>query len=542
MSKKDNSKDDATVASDRTVLMPARGTDEGDKTVVQSEAATRARPPAAGAATQPGPSDATLPGAVTLPGPSDATVPGDASPDRPAQGLLSRSGSPSGSLSGSDWSNPSAWQPTHEGPLGPGTVVKERYVIERQLGEGGMGTVFKVRDLVHEAASDRDPHVAMKVLSEGFRRHPDSLKALHRETRKTQGLAHPNIITVYHFDRDGTTVFMTMELLDGKPLDEVIGAMALSGLEFDEANAIIEQMAEGLAYAHERGFVHADFKPGNVFLCSDNRVKLLDFGIARPARIAGADDDHKTQFDVHSLGALTPGYASVEMLAGDHPAPADDVYALGCVAYELYTGRHPFDRKRANVARDEGLQPEPVKGLSRRRRKALERALCFDRADRFENAGEFLRAFRRPRPLQRWAAAALLLLTVVTAALGVRQLWFNDPTVAFDDLEPEIQQQILTLEQSADEAFELAGAMQEYRNEALDYCLRILELHPDNEAASERVDALIAQWEADVERLEQAGDQAAARRLVASLLKSYPALDDNDVLVELAARLRLSPP
>src|SRR6185312_12459404 len=114
--------------------------------------------------------------------------------------------------------------------LGAGSVVKDRFVLEEELGRGGMGIVFKARDLRKEEAQDRNPYVALKVLNEEFKRHPESLKALQRESRKAQHLAHPNVVTVYDFDRDGANVFMVMELLEGRSLDRLIRKSEDSGV------------------------------------------------------------------------------------------------------------------------------------------------------------------------------------------------------------------------------------------------------------------------------------------------------------------------
>ncbi len=480
---------------------------------------------------------------VVRPGPGEQPTRVAQRPEPPPhEATVRQTDARSSSLSGSDWSDPAAWRATHAGPIEPGVVVKDRYVVEARLGEGGMGQVFKVKDLVHEAAGDRNPHVAMKVLGEEFRKHPDSLKALHRETRKSQTLAHPNIITVYHFDRDGTTVFMTMELLDGKPLNDVIRDVKFTGLPPDEAGRIVEQMAEGLAYAHERGFVHADFKPGNVFYSADDRVKVLDFGIAQPARIAGIEPSENTQFDEHSLGAMTIGYASLEMLDHQRPVPSDDVYALGLVAHQLYTGRHPFNGRSAKEARAQNLAPEFPRDMPARPRRAIERALAFTRDQRHEDAGEFLKAFRGPRPLQRRVAVALVALAALSLALGVRWIMDDGATVAFADLPSDVQERIVALEGPADEAFQLADGMQVYRNEAVDYYLRILALHPDNETANERVDTLARQWAADARRLADDGDDPAARRLLENLFSAYPALASRDALAAIAASLDVTPP
>jgi serine/threonine protein kinase len=167
--------------------------------------------------------------------------------------------------------------------LGPGSIIKDRFVIESQIGHGGMGVVYRARDLRKEETRDRDPYVALKVLSDQFRRDQRMVIALQREARKAQTLAHPNITTVYDFDRDDATVFITMEVLEGDPLNRVIESNP-EGLSRPRALTIIRGLCLGLAYAHNKSIVHSDFKPGNVFLTDDNRTKILDFGIARRGR------------------------------------------------------------------------------------------------------------------------------------------------------------------------------------------------------------------------------------------------------------------
>ena len=119
-------------------------------------------------------------------------------------------------------------------------------------------------------------------------------------------------------------------------------------------------------------------------------MKVLDFGIARAVKNPGQGDGEKTLFDPGKLGALTPAYASAEMLEGEEPDPRDDLYALACVAYELLTGRHPFNKLPANSARDNNLVPQPVKGLKRKQMKGLMRGLAFAREDRSQSVAEFL--------------------------------------------------------------------------------------------------------------------------------------------------------
>ncbi|MCC7411220.1 MAG: SUMF1/EgtB/PvdO family nonheme iron enzyme [Gammaproteobacteria bacterium] len=293
---------------------------------------------------------------------------------------------------GTGWAQPGKPQEVEPLKIQPGVVLKERFRLMEVLGVGGMGTVYRGVDLLKEEARDKNPYVALKVLNEDFKQHPDSFIALQREASRQQKLAHPNIATVYDFDRTGSTVFITMELMEGTPLNVFIkkNAKSKGGLPFAEAWPIIEGLGRGLTYAHERSMVHSDFKPGNCFLLKDGAIKILDFGIARAVKNPLAGEAEKTLFDPGKLGALTPAYASAEMLEGEDPDPRDDIYALACVAYELLTGRHPFNKLPANAARDNKLMPAPIKGLKRRQWKGLLRGLAFARADRSQSVQEFL--------------------------------------------------------------------------------------------------------------------------------------------------------
>ena len=308
-------------------------------------------------------------------------------------------------------------------PLRPGDTVKDRFVLEDIIGKGGMGVVFRVRDLRKEEAQDRNPYAALKVLGEDFKRHPESLKALQREARKAQNLAHPNIVTVYDFDRDGANVYIVMELLEGQPLDHYIKSLAGNGLSILKALPIIRGLCGALGYAHEHQVVHSDFKPANSFITKHGAIKVFDFGIARAAKRpdANADDTSAmTLFDAGTLGALTPAYASCEMLEGLEPDPRDDIYALGCVAYELLTCTHPFERKTAVQARDAKMKPKPIRGLTSRQWRALRRSLAFERDARTPTIAKFLEEIspeKRSPALWGGIAAAIVVIGAAAALL-----------------------------------------------------------------------------------------------------------------------------
>ncbi|MGF6722024.1 putative Ser/Thr protein kinase [Paraburkholderia sp. GAS41] len=310
---------------------------------------------------------------------------------------------------------------------GVGDTLNNRFVLEECLGIGGMGTVYKALDLRKMEASDRKPFVAIKVLNVQFRGNPQSLIALQREARKAQVLAHRNIVTVYDFDRDGAIVYLTMEYLSGKPLSHLLRNKNFKGMPYDEALPIVKGMANALAYAHEHGFVHCDFKPGNVLLTDKGDVKVIDFGIARVFQRPEEESD-ATVFDPGTLGALTPAYASPEMIEHREPDPRDDIYALGCIVYELLTGHHPFNRLSATQARSADLKPQRPEGLGTRQWRALRAALSFDRKTRMPAVARFVEEFTaQPRfTRQRMligGGAALAGLAV--AGLGF--LWFHAP-------------------------------------------------------------------------------------------------------------------
>lgn len=296
---------------------------------------------------------------------------------------------------------------------GVGDTLNGRFVLEECIGFGGMGTVYKALDLRKLEASDRKPYIAIKVLNVQFRGHPKSLIALQREARKAQTLAHPNIVTVYDFDRDGSMVYLTMEYLTGKSLSQTLRMPGFTGMPYAQALHIVSGIAKALAYAHERGFVHCDLKPANVFLTDTGEVKVIDFGIARVFR-KSEEDVEATVFDAGSLGGLTPAYASPEMLEHLVPDPRDDIYALACITYELLTGRHPFDRVSATQARSAGIRPQRPKNLGHRQWRALKAALSFERETRTPTVTRFLQEMSGEH---RTAATVALATSGATIAL-----------------------------------------------------------------------------------------------------------------------------
>jgi serine/threonine protein kinase len=527
-------------------------------------ATQRRRPTTSSAMPQAPPADRTVLRPATVPAAAGSWTPGGATgatlaapsgAAQPAHQSVPLASALAGQRTGPDgeFADTRTW--IVEQQLEQGMVVKERFVLERRLGEGGMGVVFKARDLRKEEARDRDPYVAIKFLNAEFRRHPEALMALQRETRRAQALAHPNVVTVYDFDRDASLIYMTMEFLEGEPLDRFIQRHP-QGLRFKEAWPIISGCARALSYAHQERVIHADFKPGNVFVAGGSKVKVLDFGIARALVRQGDERAAGTRFDAGTLGALTPAYASPEMLLNEQPDPRDDVYALACVVYELLTGRHPFNGATAVKAAHDGMSVKRSPGLGRRQHRALVRGLAFRQADRTPGVDPFLDEIAGPLGARGRALRLSLWSTSVTgiavAALAAGAWWFTranpDEQLMRQLMEgaragaqeraqqsgetPEVDTQLrdILLEQGRD-YMQLAkikfdsGLLSEGVSSAYGAFSNALRIDPNNQHAAEGIVEIVRMYQSEAERLLAAGDSARAAELAGYGLKIQPSRD-----------------
>lgn len=408
----------------------------------------------------------------------------------------------------------------------PGHMLKDRFRLEEKLGSGAMGAVFRAVDQRRVETQHHNPDVAIKLISGDFARDSRAFIALQRETDKSQTLAHPNIITVYDFDRDGDVFFMTMESLVGKTLDDYI---AEGGHDRKEVIGYIEDIANAIAYAHRRNIVHSDLKPQNIFVTGDGTLKVLDFGIARAFSAmdeSGTPTDPKTD-NTGEVAGLTPTYASCEMFERQEPHPADDVYAIGLIAYEMLAGEHPFGRKRAVDARAEGLKPKRIRGLSRYQWQAIAKALAFERADRWQDAEAFRRKFSGVGRRVRQLSAALLLAVV---GFGGYMLFFqpeSGPEIPFEELPPATQQEVDTALSEAQRARQFGDL-----NGALFYLDKAYRLHPRNRRVMDELDSVVSQVLA---RMEKPATPEERQRYISQIeeLQKYESLSQNP---KLAAR------
>ncbi len=245
-------------------------------------------------------------------------------------------------------------------PLSPGTRLAGRYEVIEPIGAGGMGQIFRARDLRLDRA------VAVKILPEHLADDEEALSRLEKEAKALAALQHPNILTVHDFGSEDGISYVVTELLEGETLRARMSEKNAS-LDWREAVAFAAAVADGLAGAHAQGVVHRDIKPENVFVTKGGMVKVLDFGVARLAGGSIPVDElsRATTLAETAPGTLlgTVGYIAPERLRGLAADARSDLFALGCVLYEMLFGARPFAKETvaetvASLLRDDAAVPE----------------------------------------------------------------------------------------------------------------------------------------------------------------------------------------
>jgi len=312
-----------------------------------------------------------------------------------------------------------------------GRVLRDRYVLVERLGTSGRGSTFKARDRLRAMLPDNRQYVALKVLSAGGASVEQLLTSLRQEFYGGQLLSNGNVVNVYDMDCDGDVLFFTMEMLDGESLGKVMERLRPAAMRRPQAWQLIQQLGAGLAHAHERGVVHGELTPRNIFITREGELRILNFGA--PQRFVASASEAQPAGVAPFSGATA--YASCEQLEGRQPDPSDDLYALACICYELLAGAHPFASRVATVARDYRVSAVRPQGLSGRQWRTLQRGLSWHRAGRSLSVHLWmhrlmsdrvrgphsvtpLRELTQPNVTQSkmsWRAAALLFLTASLA-------------------------------------------------------------------------------------------------------------------------------
>jgi len=238
--------------------------------------------------------------------------------------------------------------------ISPNSTIAQ-YTIVSKIGEGGMGEVYRARD----AKLGRD--VAIKVLPASLSENADRLNRFEQEAQAAGALNHPNILSIFHIGTHEGAPYIVSELLEGETLRERLGTHA-SGVLLPQRKVIdyALQIAKGLAAAHEKGIVHRDIKPDNIFITHDGRVKILDFGIAK---LTGNSDGRQSQTEVPTRKVNTDpgtvmgtmGYMSPEQLKGQSVDHRSDIFSFGAILYEMLSGKRAYPEKLFAVA---GVEPK----------------------------------------------------------------------------------------------------------------------------------------------------------------------------------------
>ncbi len=264
--------------------------------------------------------------------------------------------------------------------IAPGTVLRKRYELQTLLGSGGMGSVYSALDRYRFSLGLPDSCVALKIVT-AQPQGAGGVLALGREFHNAQQLSHPNVVNVYEIDHEGDASFYTMELLEGERLSQLLDRIG-GPLPVRYALAIIRDIGAAIAHAHSRGVVHADLKPHNIFITYGGQVRVLDFGGLSHSPPEPWISDSTSPRRTSSYRTATPAYASCEQLEGHRAETHDDIYAIACIAYELLTGRHPFDCASSTEARAQRLRPARPPALRAERWRALRQGLAWERAQR----------------------------------------------------------------------------------------------------------------------------------------------------------------
>jgi serine/threonine protein kinase len=261
-----------------------------------------------------------------------------------------------------------------------------KYKILGKIGQGAMGEVFRAHDDVLNRP------VAIKTISADLSADDTLRKRFEREAQSAARLNHPNIITVFDYGEEQGKIYMSMELLEGEDLKRALAAGRVQGL--DKKLGIMEQICDGLAFAHAADIVHRDLKPANIHVLPSGQIKVMDFGLAR----LGASEMTRT-----GMVMGTPHYMSPEQVRGERADTRSDVFALGCMFYELLSHRKPFEADSMHGVLFKVMQEEPPPILEVAPEvplvvaQVLDRLLAKDPAARFQNASEVRAAVRRAR-------------------------------------------------------------------------------------------------------------------------------------------------
>lgn len=299
--------------------------------------------------------------------------------------------------------------------LSAGMTLCGKYRLEREAGAGGMGVVWKAWD------STGERWVALKFIPPEIRHSEGAMRQVKQAFQTIQTLNHPNICPVYGLEKDPDFgYFVVMKWLDGRPLNEV-------SLSQEKIPEVLAKVADALDYAHSEKVMHRDVKPSNIFLGENGKVWLIDFGIA--AEIQNSISMN-TNSKANRMSGTRP-YMAPEQWRGQHQDGRTDQYALGVVAYQLYSGHLPFEIPDVDLLCNAVLNypPEQIENVSQSVNTAILRAMAKDRKGRFESCREFVDALSRmahPRKIPGGIGCLISIIIIFFIGIALLRTSYQD--------------------------------------------------------------------------------------------------------------------
>jgi serine/threonine protein kinase len=262
-------------------------------------------------------------------------------------------------------------------------LLDPRYEIIENIGSGGMSDVYTAYDLLIPTYSGKDNLKAIKVLNPKFSDCDEAIYSLESEYIIGQKLTHKSLVKCYNFVSNDKNSFLVMEFLKGKTLNqlkrEIVGLWSN-----DQKINLLRKLSESLAYTHANFVVHGDLKPSNIFICNNGILKLIDFGLSSSPNRRPPNTSY----------GFSLKFASPERILGSEPSNADDLYAFGCVAHIVLTGKHPFGNISSLEASNLNLMPQQISGIDRKTQIIINATLSFDPVTRANNAQELYSFFK----------------------------------------------------------------------------------------------------------------------------------------------------
>ncbi len=263
------------------------------------------------------------------------------------------------------------------------------YRIEKLIGEGGMGNVYLA---VHTHIGRK---VAIKALNPNLAKNPELKERFKNEASTLSQLHHPNIVSLFDYVETDLGIFLVMEYVEGKPLDEYIQTVT-GPIPEDKVIPMFAQILDGVSYAHQRNVIHRDIKPSNIIITADGKAKILDFGIAKIM----SDTNHKLTKTGTKLGTVL--FMSPEQVKGAELDKRTDIYSLGITLFQAITGKSPYDDQSSEYEVYKRIVEEPLPdarqfyvGVSPRLEEIIKKATAKNPEDRYSDCDEFKNALQQ---------------------------------------------------------------------------------------------------------------------------------------------------